>query len=83
MNSQPVFVGVDVGSSSTKVVVLDSDKNIIGSCVKKSGIDFTKTANISLEISLKMAKAEEKKYRKNYINWLWKKECIICTRDIN
>ena len=29
INSQPVFVGADVGASRTKVAVLDSDKNLI------------------------------------------------------
>jgi predicted CoA-substrate-specific enzyme activase len=55
VKSQPVFVGIDVGASRTKVAVLDSNKNIIGHCVKKSGIDFTLTADSCLEHSLKMA----------------------------
>jgi len=55
VKSRPVFVGVDVGASRTKVTILDSDKNIIGHCVKKSGIDFTSTADTCLELSLKMA----------------------------
>jgi predicted CoA-substrate-specific enzyme activase len=59
VKSQPVFVGTDVGASRTKVVVLDSNKKILGHCVKKSGIDFTATANLCFESSLKMANAEE------------------------
>ena len=59
-NSKPVFVGTDVGASRTKVVVLDSDKKLIGHCVKISGTDFTTTANLCLETSLKMANVEEK-----------------------
>ena len=60
LNSQPVFVGIDVGASRTKVAIIDSDKNLIGHCVKKSGTDFTATANLCLETSLKMANADEK-----------------------
>ena len=59
LNSQPVFVGVDVGASRTKVAVIDSDKNLIGNCVKKSGTDFTVTANLCLETSLEKANAHE------------------------
>lgn len=60
MNSQPVFVGVDVGASRTKVAVLDTNKNLIGHHVEKSGTDFTATANFCLGISLKKANVEEK-----------------------
>ena len=60
MNSQPVFVGIDVGASMTKVAVIDADKNLVGHHVKKSGTDFTATANLCLEASLKMANVEEK-----------------------
>ena len=30
MTTKPIYVGADVGSSRTKVVVLDSGKNLIG-----------------------------------------------------
>ncbi len=59
-NSKAVFVGTDVGASRTKVVILDSEKKIIGHFVKNSGTDFTSTANLCLETSLKMANVEEK-----------------------
>ena len=57
MSTNPIYVGADVGSSRTKVAVLDSDKNLIGYAIKKSGIDFTATAQDCLEISLSMAGA--------------------------
>lgn len=60
LNSQPVFVGVDVGASRTKVAVIDSDKNLIGWSVEKSGTDFSVTANLCLRQSLEMANVEEK-----------------------
>jgi predicted CoA-substrate-specific enzyme activase len=55
MNKNPVYVGADVGSSRTKVAVLDPGMHLIGYAIKKSGIDFTATARDCLEISLKMA----------------------------
>jgi (R)-2-hydroxyacyl-CoA dehydratese activating ATPase len=58
MSKNPIYVGADVGSSRTKVAVLDSGKNLIGYAIKKSGIDFTATAQDCLEISLSMAAAD-------------------------
>ena len=59
-NSQPVYVGVDVGASRTKVIVIDSGKNIIGHCVEKSGTDFTATADHCLKKSLEMSNIQAK-----------------------
>ena len=59
-NSRSVFVGIDVGASRTKVAVLDSDKKLIGHCVKKSGTDFSATADLCLELAMQMANVEEK-----------------------
>jgi predicted CoA-substrate-specific enzyme activase len=55
MALQKIYVGVDVGASRTKVVVLDADKNMIGCAVKKSGTDFSVTADSCLAAALKMA----------------------------
>ncbi len=60
MTSESVFVGVDVGASRTKVVVLDPGKKLIGHAVRKSGTDFGRTAEVCLKTALKMAKAAEK-----------------------
>ena len=60
MTSRPVFVGVDVGASRTKVVALDPEKKLIGHAVRKSGTDFGRTAALCLKSALKMAKANEK-----------------------
>lgn len=57
--SQSVYVGIDVGASMTKVAVIDSNKNLIGYCVKKSGTDFTKTSKLCLKPSLEMANVQE------------------------
>ena len=52
-----IFAGVDIGSSRTKVVVLDGGKRLIGHSVKRSGTNFSETAEICMEASLKMAHA--------------------------
>ncbi|MBW2612788.1 MAG: ATPase [Deltaproteobacteria bacterium] len=56
-NPNPIYVGVDVGASRTKVALLNPECKLLGHCVKKSGTDFTATADFCLESSLKMADA--------------------------
>ena len=46
-----------MGASRTKVAILDSEKRLMGHAVRKSGTDFTKTAETCLESSLEMARA--------------------------
>jgi predicted CoA-substrate-specific enzyme activase len=60
MTSQPIFVGVDVGASRTKVDVLYTHKNLIGHSVRKSGTDFAETAEVCLKSALKKAKGVQK-----------------------
>jgi predicted CoA-substrate-specific enzyme activase len=57
MSLKKVYVGTDVGSSRTKVAVLDTDKKLIGYCVEKSGTDFSATAEKCLATALEMARA--------------------------
>lgn len=59
MSNRPIYVGADVGSSRTKVAVLDADKNLLGYAVEKSGTDFTATAQNCLAKALKMAGATQ------------------------
>lgn len=54
---KPVYVGLDIGSSRTKVAVLDADRRLLGYAVKKSGTDFSVTAGLCLDASLEMAGA--------------------------
>ncbi len=54
-----VFVGIDVGASRTKAAVLDSNKRLVGHAVRKSGVNFTASADQCLAISLEMAGAGE------------------------
>lgn len=53
--AQPVYVGLDMGASRTKVAVLDRHGVLLGHAVKKSGIDFAATAKRCLNIALELA----------------------------
>jgi len=55
MENKSVYVGVDIGSSRTKVAVLDRDKNLIGYSVVPSGTDFEQSASNCLNSALVMA----------------------------
>ena len=55
MLSKKAYAGVDLGASRTKVAILDTDKNLRGHAVKKSGTDFAATADSCLAAALKMA----------------------------
>jgi (R)-2-hydroxyacyl-CoA dehydratese activating ATPase len=50
-----IFAGVDIGSSATKVVLLDRDKNILGWSVQRSGTDFAAVAETGLTQALTQA----------------------------
>jgi len=54
-----LYVGVDVGSSRTKVSVMDGKRNLIGRSVRKSGTDFSAAAVKGLQEALEMAGASE------------------------
>ncbi len=60
MIKRPLFCGIDVGASRTKVAIINSDKKLIGYNIRKSGIDFSATADACLASSLEMAGAVEK-----------------------
>ena len=53
--TSPIFAGVDIGASRTKVAILDPQKNLIGRSEKKSGTDFSDIAVSCLESALKVA----------------------------
>jgi len=64
MTPKPVFVGVDVGASRTKVAVVDADKRLLGQAVEKSGTDFAATAERCLQRALSEAGVGFKHIRK-------------------
>ena len=55
MTGKAIWAGCDVGSSRTKVAILDEGKKLVGHAVRKSGTDFSATAQSCLEESLAMA----------------------------
>lgn len=62
MNEQAgIYVGVDVGSSRTKVAVMDTGKRLMGHSVRKSGTDFTGSADLCLASALEMAGIPDEK----------------------
>lgn len=50
-----IFAGVDVGSSTTKIVLLDKDKGLLGWSVQRSGTDFSEVAEMGLKQAFKKA----------------------------
>lgn len=59
MSINPLFVGIDVGASRTKVAVIDSCKNLVGYASEKSGTDYLSTAKKCLDLSLAASKLSE------------------------
>jgi len=53
----PVYVGLDMGASRTKVAVIDAAGQLIGHGTKKSGTDFGASAALCLNTALAMAGA--------------------------
>lgn len=51
------YVGIDVGSATTKAVVIDSEARILGRHVLRSGADFARAAEAALEAALEQAGA--------------------------
>ena len=52
MNSRSVdqlFCGVDVGASSTKLVLLNENREVRGRAIRRSGVDYAATARACLE----------------------------------
>ncbi len=47
-----LFAGIDIGSCTTKAVVIDDEAKVVGSHVCRSGIDYQKSAEEALENAL-------------------------------
>ena len=43
------FVGIDVGASTTKAIIIDGERDIIGFAVRNSGVDFEAAAEQTFE----------------------------------
>ena len=51
----PLFCGVDVGASSTKLILLDKDQNVRGRALRRSGVDYAATARACLDEASELA----------------------------
>ncbi len=49
------FVGIDVGTTTTKAVVINVEKRILGSSVRRSGADLAGVAAVAFEDAVKQA----------------------------
>lgn len=58
--SAPFFVGIDVGSSATKCVVLDAGGCVVGDHVLPSGFDYEGAARRALAASLSVSGVDQK-----------------------
>ena len=47
-----IYAGIDVGSCTTKAVLIDQEDNMVGSHVRRSGVDYQGAASEALEIAL-------------------------------
>jgi predicted CoA-substrate-specific enzyme activase len=57
------FAGVDSGTCTTKTVVIDAEKRILGSFVRRSGTDLAAAAAVAFEETLKQAQLSPEKIR--------------------
>jgi predicted CoA-substrate-specific enzyme activase len=58
-SDDPLYCGVDVGASSTKLVLLDHDREVLGRSIRRSGVDYAATARACFADALDEAGAEE------------------------
>ncbi len=66
MADRILYAGVDVGASRTKAIIIDSDKNVLGWNVRKSGTNFTLSSELCLGEALAMAGAAKDEIKSVY-----------------
>jgi predicted CoA-substrate-specific enzyme activase len=54
-STNPFFAGVDSGTSTTKAVVINAERKILGSFVRRSGADLAGAAVVAFEEAVKQA----------------------------
>ena len=57
-SADQLFCGVDVGASSTKLVLLDNDREVRGRSIRRSGVDYVATARLCLDEAADAAGAD-------------------------
>ncbi len=63
-SDDPLYCGVDVGASSTKLILLDKDREVRGRSSRRSGVDYAATARACLEEAVDAAGAEAGQVRR-------------------
>ena len=59
----PYYCGVDIGSSTVKLVVIDGDQQVVGRALRRSGIDYADSSGHCLEEALSSAGVTQDKIR--------------------
>jgi predicted CoA-substrate-specific enzyme activase len=62
--ADPLFCGVDVGASSTKLILIGSDRHVRGRAIRRSGVDYTATARACFAEAASAAEAEVERVRR-------------------
>jgi len=62
--NDPLYCGVDVGASSTKLVLLDQSREVRGHSIRRSGVDYAATARACLDEAIGAAGAEAGQVRR-------------------
>jgi len=55
MTEENMFAGIDIGATTTKAVVIDANKKVLGHFVKRSGTDLTSAATEALDQAVAQA----------------------------
>ena len=52
MNGNPVFGGIDIGASATKVALVDAERRLLASDIRKTGVSFEACAQEAMDVAL-------------------------------
>jgi predicted CoA-substrate-specific enzyme activase len=63
-SGDPLYCGVDVGASSTKLILLDAAREVCGRSIRRSGVDYAATARACLAEAVDAAGAEMSRIRR-------------------
>jgi predicted CoA-substrate-specific enzyme activase len=55
MSVTGTFAGIDVGTTTTKAVIIDARKTVLGSFIRRSGTDLAAAATAALEVAMAQA----------------------------
>ena len=55
MMENRTFAGIDVGTTTTKAVIINADKELLGRCVRRSGADLASAVTTAFEEAVAQA----------------------------